>query len=332
MQFLDQDIAPLGIGCWPVGGAMYAEDGTSLGYSNVDDKVSITALQAAAAHGIRGFDTAAAYGAGHSERLLAKALKAHPDTVIVTKIGIPINERTKQLSFDEIDQNDVIPAIEQCARRLQRNTIDLVLLHINELPVKRAEPLFDQMDKAVESGLLKAYGWSSDFTNSVREVAGREHFLAVEHAMNVLLDAPRMQGVAEANELHALIRSPLAMGLLSGKYNAQTLPLGADDVRGTNQGWLQFFSNGKPNPLFVERLDAIRELLCTGGRSTVQGALGWLWARNPTCVPIPGARTVEQVEGLVNALSFGPLPATVMAEIDKLIDRTAEVDQEDRAR
>jgi aryl-alcohol dehydrogenase-like predicted oxidoreductase len=332
MQFLNHDIAPLGLGCWPVGGAMYAEDGTSLGYSNVDDKASVAALQAAAANGIRVFDTAAAYGAGHSERLLAKALKPYPDAVIVTKIGIPINEQTKQLSFEGFGPDDVIPAIEQCAKRLRREAIDLVLLHLNELPVPEAEQLFDQMDNAVARGLLKAYGWSSDFADSIRAVAGREHFVAVEHAMNVLIDAPGMQGVAESHGLHALIRSPLAMGFLSGRYNAQTQPLGADDVRGTDQGWLQFFSDGRPNPLFLERFDAIKELLSVGGRSAVQGALGWLWARHPGCVPIPGARTVEQVEGLVGALSFGPLPATVMAEIEALIDRTAEVDREDRAR
>lgn len=331
MKFLDSDVNPLGLGCWPIGGAMYAEDGTSLGYSNADDKESVRALQAAASNGIQVFDTAAAYGAGHSERLLAKALRHLPDTIIVTKIGIPIDEQTRQLSFSGIEPADVIPAIEQCAKRLQRDVVDLVLLHQNELEVTRAEALFDQMDHAVASGKLKAYGWSTDFSASVAAVAAREHFVAVEHAMNVLTDAPVMQQTCSTADLHTLIRSPLAMGLLSGKYSATTTP-GPDDVRSSGQSWLQYFVNGVPNPVFVERLTHIRELLTTDGRSPVQGALCWLWARYDGCLPIPGARTVKQVESLAQALSFGPLPQAVMREIESLINRTAEVDAEERAR
>ncbi|MEM7259214.1 MAG: aldo/keto reductase [Pseudomonadota bacterium] len=331
MKFLDCEVAPLGLGCWPIGGAMYGEDGTSLGYTNSDDKESIRALQAAAANGISVFDTAAAYGAGHSERLLAQALHNKPEAIIVTKIGIPINEKKKQLSFSGITPADVIPAIEQCAQRLRREVVDLVLLHLNELDVISAEALFDEMDRAVASGKLRAYGWSTDFSDSVSAVATRENFVAVEHAMNVLIDAPAMRQTCNTAQLHTLIRSPLAMGLLSGRYTAES-KIGSDDVRGSGQGWLQYFVNGTPNAVFIERLQNIQELLRDGGRSTVQGALAWLWARNEHCLPIPGARTVEQVESLAQALSFGPLPDNVMQEIDALIDRTADIDAEDRAR
>ena len=75
----------LGMGCWPIGGEMYSGDGTSLGYTNTDDAESLRAIHAALANGISLFDTAAAYGAGHSERLLARALKQAPDAKIVTK-------------------------------------------------------------------------------------------------------------------------------------------------------------------------------------------------------------------------------------------------------
>ncbi len=325
MNFLQHEIAPLGLGCWPVGGDMYAPDGTSLGYSNVNDKESIKALEAALANGIRLFDTAAAYGAGHSERLLAKVLADSSDAIVVTKIGIPIDEDKKQLSFTPISAADVLPAIDQCRGRLQRDVIDLVLLHQNELPVDDALPLFEQMNTAVEKGWIGAYGWSTDFTDSVRQVAAQSNFAAVEHAMNVLIDAPALRQVTRKHQLIPLIRSPLAMGLLSGNYTPDS-KISSQDVRGTGQGWLQYFDNGKPNPVYLERLSAIRELLQSGGRSTVQGALCWLWARNNECIPIPGARTVQQVESLAQAVSFGPLPDSVMAEIESLIDR------EERAR
>lgn len=128
MKFLDTDIASLGLGCWPIGGEMYGADGQSLGYSNTDDKESIKAIHAALASGITLFDTAAAYGAGHSERLLAMALASHPEAQVATKIGISINEGTKTLTGDDVEPQSVIPAIERCLERMGRESIDLLLL------------------------------------------------------------------------------------------------------------------------------------------------------------------------------------------------------------
>jgi len=331
MKIFSDKTPRLGLGCWPIGGAMYSEDGTSLGYTNVDDKESVKAVHAAVNNGIGIFDTAAAYGAGHSEKLLAKALKDFPDTVIVTKIGIPIDEEKRSLSFVGIQPEDVLPQIEGSLRRLQRDVIDVVLLHLNELPVNEALPLFEQMDVAVAQGKIKSFGWSTDFTANVQAVSELNGFVAAEYAMNVLTDAGKMQSTTRDCGLYSLIRSPLAMGLLSGKYSADS-KISADDIRGTDQGWLQYFDQGVPNPLLMDRLNNIRALLETDGRTPVQGALGWLWARNEGCIPIPGARTVEQVESLAAALEFGPLSETVMMEIEQLIERDHEVDREDRAR
>ena len=89
MTDLTNTTAPLGMGCWPIGGAMFHGD-TSLGYTGADDAESLRTIHAALEGGITLFDTAAAYGAGHAERLLGKALKDRPEAVIVTKIGIGI--------------------------------------------------------------------------------------------------------------------------------------------------------------------------------------------------------------------------------------------------
>ena len=318
MKFLDTEIAPLGMGCWPIAGAMYGPDGTSLGYSNSDDAESIKAIHAALDNGISLFDTAAAYGAGHSERLLAKALKHRPDAVVVTKIGIGIDEQSKVLSFDDFEAAEVIPAIDACLRRLERDCVDVVMLHLNSLPPAQAEVLFDEMDKARLAGKIKSFGWSTDFTASAKAMASRPGFVAVEHAMHVLMDAPNMQQVVHDNDLYALIRSPLAMGLLSGKYTIDSsLPKG--DIRTNNQDWTKYYIDGKPNPEYIERFNAVRELIQTDGRTAVQGALAWLWAKHPQNIPIPGARTVEQIEGLAAALSFGALPTAVMDEVDALV-------------
>jgi aryl-alcohol dehydrogenase-like predicted oxidoreductase len=65
----------------------------------------------------------------------------------------------------------------------------------------------------------------------------------------------------------------------------------------------------------------VREILTSGGRTVAQGALGWLWGRSPQTIPIPGFRTVAQVEDNCRALELGPLPPPAMAEIARLLGR-----------
>ncbi|MCG7522372.1 aldo/keto reductase [Ruegeria sp. Ofav3-42] len=329
MRFLDQEISPIGMGCWPIGGPMFAGNET-VGYANSDDVESVRTIHAALASGITLFDTAPAYGAGRAERLLARALKGRPDALIATKIGVAIDEESKQLLGNEEGPGTVGTAIEASLTRLGRDRIDLLLLHLNSLSVARAEAIFDEVERARIAGNVGAYGWSTDFSVNLSCVAERPGFAAVEHAMNVLLDAPRMQGIVDEYNLNALIRSPLAMGLLSGKYNAQsTMP--DTDIRSTSNPRTNYFKDAAGNPEYLQRLDAVRDLLTTGRRSLVQGAVGWLWARGQTNIPIPGIRTVEQLEDIAEALSFGPLPASVMGEIETVIERSP-AEAIDRAR
>ena len=93
---------------------------------------------------------------------------------------------------------------------------------------------------------------------------------------------------------------------------------------------MEYFADSRANPTFMKTLDAIRELLKSDGRTLVQGALGWLWAQAEANIPITGARTAQQIEGLSAALSMGALPAKVTTEIEALIER--EPDQPDRPR
>lgn len=328
MKFLDQEISPLGMGCWPIGGAMYYGS-TSLGYTRVDDRTSLRTIDAALANGITLFDTAAAYGAGHSERLLSRALRQHPEAMVVTKFGIGIDEVSKQISFDPFAADMVTPAVEGSLRRLNRDRIDMLLLHLNELSIGEAEVIFDELDRLQSTGKIRAYGWSTDYSESASAMASRDNFKAVEFAMNVFFDAPRMQKIVGKYGLHTLIRSPLAMGLLSGKYDNSTV-MPTDDIRASRENWMEYFRDGRANPDYMRTLDAVRDLLTSDGRTLIQGALGWLWARSKTCIPVPGARTPEQIEGIASALSSGALPTSVMAEIEALITRDTK--QPDRPR
>lgn len=322
MQFLGREIEPLGMGCWPIGGPMYSGN-EPLGYAGADDAESVRTIHAALANGITLFDTAAAYGAGHAERLLGKALKGRSEAIVVTKIGIAIDEATKQLTGDDVDPANVIPAIDHCLARLARDRVDVVLLHQNGLPVSEAEPIFERMEEARKAGKVGAFGWSTDFAKSVEAVADLEGFAVVEHAMNVLLDAPRMRDAIRKAGLIALIRSPLAMGLLGGRYGPTSV-VPSEDIRSTANPKTAYFADARPNPHYLRKLDAARELLMSDGRTLAQGAIGWLWAMGATNLPIPGARTAEQIEGLAGALQFGPLSAGTVTAIESAIEREDE--------
>ena len=104
-----------------------------------------------------------------------------------------------------------------------------------------------------------------------------------------------------------------------------------DDIRATANPRTDYFSCGRANPAFLARLDSVKELLTVGGRSLVQGAIGWIWARGRYNIPIPGARTAAQIEGIAGALSFGPLPGNTMSEIENSIARALD-EMPDRAR
>ncbi len=328
MHLLDTEIPPLGMGCWPIGGPMFSGD-ISVGYSRSDDARSIQTIHAALDAGIRLFDTAAAYGAGHAERLLGQTLKRRDDVLIITKIGYHIDEMTRQITDTDPDPKTVNKDIEGCLARLDRDCIDILLLHPNQMPLKQAMPLFDEMEKARASGKIRAYGWSTDFVDNIKALDGRDGVVGIEHAMNVFFDAPGVRNLLAEWDLASFIRSPLAMGLLGGKYTA-TSQLPADDVRASGQSWITYFSDGRPDPAYLKTLNAVRDLLQSGGRSLVQGALCWLWAKSDRAIPLPGARTPSQITELAGALKHGPLPDLVMAEIETLIDR--EPEGKDRAR
>jgi aryl-alcohol dehydrogenase-like predicted oxidoreductase len=312
----------LGLGCWAIGGPFYAE-GRAVGWGEVDDTVSKAAIAAALEHGIMHFDTAQAYGCGHSEVVLGAALKAHPGVAIATKIGLGIDTQTKELTGPLTDPAVIRATIDASRKRLGRDRIDMVLHHNNELPVADARPTFDMLAELYEQGIVAAYGWSTDFPDSMRAFADYPGFTAVEHAMNVFRPATDMVSATEdANKL-SLIRSPLAMGVLGGKYDATT-QFSKNEIRGSNPGWQDYFKDGKITDHYLGQLNAVREILTSDGRSLAQGAIAWLWAQTPNAMPIPGFRTPEQVHDLCGALDHGPLTPTQMTEVEGILDRPQE--------
>ncbi|MEV0846479.1 aldo/keto reductase [Streptomyces sp. NPDC049954] len=314
------EIPPLGMGCWAVGGPFWEGD-TPLGWGVVDDAESTAALRRAVELGVVLFDTADLYGAGHSERLLARALGGHRDEILIaTKWGNVFDEETRQLTGRDAGPGHVRRAVEASLRRLETDRIDLYQLHLGDATAEEAAALAGVLEELVAEGKIRSYGWSTDDPDRPAAMAG-PHFAAVQHQLNVLDDAPRMLALVEERGWTSINRGPLAMGLLSAKY-AEGHRVDREDVRGARAPeWMKYFADGRPAERWLRRRDAVRDVLTSQGRTLTQGALAWIWARSPRTVPIPGFRTVPQVEANAGALAHGPLTADQVKEIDGLLER-----------
>jgi len=254
--------------------------------------------------------------------VLARALAGRrSDVVIATKFSNVFDATTRQVIGADASPAYIRRACEASLKRLNTDYIDLYQLHNGGLPFEEAEEVRETLEALVSESKIRAYGWSTDDPERASFFAEGLNCASVQNQMNVFSDASEIVAVCEKLNLASINRGPLAMGLLSGKYKADS-KLAGNDVRGENApSWMQYFKGGKPNPVFLEKLAAIREILTSDGRSLVQGALGWLWARSTKTVPIPGFRTAAQVEENAKAMAFGPLNETQMREIDMLLGR-----------
>jgi aryl-alcohol dehydrogenase-like predicted oxidoreductase len=316
-------VSALGLGCWAIGGAMAAGD-QPLGYASVDDAEAVRALHRAVELGVTLFDTADAYGAGHSERLLATVLADHPQVLVATKFGNTIDEATRQLTGVDTSPGYVRRALGGSLRRLGRDRVDLYQLHTSDVSRGRAEELLAALEALVGEGLIGWYGVSTDDPALAEVFADGTHCTAMQLQLNVLDDNPAMLAVCDRHDLAALCRSPLAMGLLGGRYSAaSTLP--ADDIRGRQPEWLRWFADGRPNPDFPRRIDTIRGLLTAGGRTLAQGALGWIWAHHQRTIPLPGFRNTTQVEENLGALRHEPLSPAEHAAVERTLGREPQL-------
>jgi len=316
------EISALGMGCWAIGGPFW-EKGTPRGWGEVNDDESIRAIHRALYLGVNFFDTANVYGAGHSERVLAKAFAGkRQDVVIATKFNALFDEETREVTGSSAAPADIRSACEDSLRRLNTDYIDLYQFHDNGYPADKAEPVRETLEELLKAGKIRAYGWSTDFPDRAEVFAQGEHCATIQLELNVLDDNPAVIDICEQYNLAAINRGPLAMGLLTGKYTASTQP-STDDVRGEKSPeWMKYFQDGKPSPEYLKKIEAVREILTSDGRTLPQGALAWLWARSEQTVPIPGFRTVKQVEENCGALHFGPLENDQMQEIEAILGRS----------
>jgi len=314
-----QEVPRVGIGCWAIGGP-FKMDGRQDGWGEIDDRQSLKALALAHELGARLFDTADAYGTGHSEEVLGEAFGNRADVVIATKFGFTHDRAKRELTGTSVMPEYMEEALAASLKRLRRERIDLYQLHVGDASAEAMDRLAPALERRAEAGDIAAWGWSTDDAAAVSRVLHYPHFKAVQQGLDVFRDGPEMVALCDRHRLPNLIRSPLAMGFLTGKFTRES-QVSTDDVRGAGHSWVRDFKDGRPSADSLRKLEAIRDVLTSGGRSVAQGALRWVLARSPQTIPIPGFKTEAQIRDNLGALDKGPLPMAAMAEIDALLAR-----------
>jgi aryl-alcohol dehydrogenase-like predicted oxidoreductase len=315
----DIEVSAMGLGCWAIGGGWSWGD-APVGWGETDDEESIRAIRAAIDLGVDFFDTADVYGCGRSERVLGKAIAGRADEIVVaTKFGNVFDEETRRWTGEDISPAHIRAACQASLRRLGLDRIDLYQLHIWSLPQAQAEAVAETLEELVAEGLIRAYGWSTDDLPCARLFAAKPGCASIQNDLNVFKDASEILTICDEHDLASINRAPLAMGILSGKFGPDS-KLPENDVRGQlGPEWVQFFKDGRPQPELLEKVDALREVLTSNGRTLVQGALAWIWARSERTIPIPGFKSVKQAEENARALEFGPLTPAQMSQIAEIL-------------
>jgi aryl-alcohol dehydrogenase-like predicted oxidoreductase len=320
----DLEVSALGLGCWPIGGPWdwLEADGsrTPVGWGQVDDGESIRAIHCALEAGINFFDTAANYGCGRSERILGQAVAVRRAQVILaTKFGYAVDEENRTVREVEDIVSRIRQECESSLRNLRTDYIDLYQFHKEDgYPSDKAAEVRGVLEELVAEGKIRWYGWSTDIPEGARVFAQGEHCTAIQHGMNMISDAPQILAVCEEYDQASIVRSPLGMGLLTGKFTPDT-KFPADDVR---RNWNGRSERASRN---LRHIEAVRKLFAEAGdpRPPAQIALAWIWSRSQRTIPIPGFKTVAQVRENIQAMEFGLLSKELMQKIDEIFERPA---------
>jgi len=310
-------VSAFGLGCWAIGGPWWVLDQGErypAGWGEVDDSESIRAIHAGLDAGINFFDTAANYGAGHSEAILGKALSGRRhEAVIATKFGHIINETEKTMYGDD-DQilANVRQDCENSLHRLNSDYIDIYQLHAAQYDPEKAVELIDELEALVTEGKIRWYGWSTDAVDRAEIFANGEHCTSIQFALNFAHDNPEMRALCAKANLAGINKSPFSRGILTGRFDANTT-FDDKDHRSRFD-----FTQGAAS-LRLRQLAAVREVLTANGHTLPQACLAYIWALDENMVPIPGFRTAAQVEENAEALELGPLSAEQLAKIQEIM-------------
>jgi aryl-alcohol dehydrogenase-like predicted oxidoreductase len=291
----DLQITPIGIGAWAIGGG-----GWAFGWGPQDDNDSIAAIHAGLDRGINWIDTAAVYGLGHSEEVVARALKDRsPKPYVFTKCARVWNERGeigKSLKADSIRRE-----VEASLRRLQVDRIDLYQIHWPE-PDEEIEEGWTTMAELKRAGKVRHIGVSNFNASQMQRAQAIAPITSLQPPYSLI--SPEIEEsilpYAEANDIGAIVYSPMKSGLLSGTMTRERIAaLPADDFRRRVPNFQE--------PLLSKNLqlaDLLRGIGERHGRSAGEVAIAWTLRHPAVTAAIVGMRNASQVDGVIGAADF----------------------------
>jgi aryl-alcohol dehydrogenase-like predicted oxidoreductase len=277
-------VSDVGFGAMTIGGEVFGA---------TDDRESLRALHHALDVGMNFFDTADAYGRGHSEELIAQVLKTRrKEVVLATKGG---NQYTVRQGLRNFDLDYISGALEASLKRLQIDTIDLYQLHNPSAEVMRRGEIFELLDRFRREGKIRFYGVSLETTADgiVALQTGKPDTLQVVY--NILHQDPEEElfPLAQNANVGIIARVPLERGLLSGRF-ASPADFAQRDARG------RMFS-----ATALEELNAAAAklgfLIKDDVPNLAQAALRFVLSHPAVSSVIPGIRNERQVDDNASA-------------------------------
>lgn len=303
-------VSQIGFGAWAIGAA----------WGEVNDDEAVSALHTALDNGMTFIDTADVYGNGHSEQLIAKVVKERGGErpYIATKLGRKLPQQTVAgYSMANIENY-----VNQSLKNLQTETLDLVQLHCPSTDLYYHPEVFERMDLLVKSGKIQNYGVSVERVEEALKAIEYPNVVSVQIIFNVFRQRPAELFFKKAQErkVAVIARVPLASGLLSGKFKADT-QFEKTDHRLFNRNGESFdvgetFS-GVPYQVGLDAVERIRPLV-SGDSTMAKLSLRWILMFEAVTVVIPGARNPAQARGNAEAAMLPPLPKDVMEMIARI--------------
>jgi aryl-alcohol dehydrogenase-like predicted oxidoreductase len=315
LGYSDLRLTVVGFGAWAIGGPW------DFGWGPQDDEDSIATIQRALDLGINWIDSAAAYGLGHSEEVVGRALKGRRDKVIVaTKCGLAWNDPSEKKVFNRLKAWSVRQEAEGSLRRLGVDVIDLYQIHWPD-PDPDVEEAWTEIAKLIEEGKIR-YAGVSNFNVEQMRRAQAIHPIASLQPPYSLVDQrveAELLPFCAANDIGVVVYSPMASGLLTGKFTAERIAaLPPDDWRHKNGHFRE-----PELSVNLELIEGLRPIAKRRGKTVGQLAIAWTLRRPELTAAIVGARRPGQVDEIAGAADW-TLGAEDFVEIDALLAARAK--------
>ena len=316
---LGRSFSVIGIGTWQLGAD----------WGSVEPADAEATLEAAVEAGITFFDTADVYGDGRSEQFNGALYARHPEIFVATKMGRRVEQRLENYSPANFDAwND------RSRSNLDVQTLDLVQLHCPPDEVYASDVVFAALDQMVSDGRIRAYGVSVETCEQALAAIARPNVASVQIILNCFRLKPLEQVLPAAAQagVGIIARVPLASGMLSGRYDANTT-FAPNDHRNYNLHGEAFdvgetFS-GVPYDVGLQAVEELKRLV-DPGVTLAQFALRWVIDQAGVSTVIPGARNPEQVRGNAAVADLPPLTDEQLGGVADVYDRLLRAHVHDR--